>query len=156
MEPITTTLSALNSSYTLLKAALGAKVSHEVQVALQDMMAKVTDARLAGADLAERIVNMQSELAEARSEVRRLQEQLSDRRNYRLQVVLNPGVVAYVYRREGKDDTTPAHMLCAACWSDGKKTMLQVFDGQLGRSGTCPVAKSHEIYVDEKLFPGEF
>ena len=112
MEPISTALSALNSSYTLLKAALGVKVSHEISMALQDLLSKVTDARLAGADMAERIVAMQTELESARSESRQLRERIADRQNYKMQTVLSPAVVAYVYRStEPGDETPPPHAL---------------------------------------------
>lgn len=135
MIEIAPVLASLFQISQLAKSALEARDDAKVQSALIDLNAKLHDLSLSALASVEKAGTLQTELAAAREEARRLQAVLDERASYALKE-LRAGACAYVSTR----DDVPQHFLCQPCYDKGVKAILRHQPAKAGvlEHWTCP------------------
>jgi hypothetical protein len=81
-------------------------------------------------------------IGQLEAEISRLKDWSSERERYEL-VEIRAGAYAFM-QKAGMRTTEPAHWLCANCFGNGKKSILQVQQSLAGRDRThaCPACKA--------------
>lgn len=145
----------------LLTSLKSAKDIAEAMVSLRDTAAfqgKVIEFQNAIMDAQERVLAAQNErsslvekVAQLEQEVARLKAWGSEKQNYHLQRVY-PGSFAYALKPDAKS-TEPPHWLCANCYGNGQKGILQS-KGLRGRDQFwgCPIC-NNEIKTGFRTAP---
>ncbi len=117
---------ALTSAATAAKLALGfldAKEDAKVRGALIDMQSRLLDAMSAALDQAEKLAALQQELGAAKSDLAAARAKLEDRGRYPIHEYV-PGVFVRKSQPSVDDPQEPEHLLCAACFDLGTKSVL--------------------------------
>jgi hypothetical protein len=124
--------------------------SIELQGVVLDAFEKAIEAREAYGAQAERIRALETELAD-------LKAWGAEKLRYEMKEVCL-GATAYVLKADARG-SEPIHWLCARCYQDGKKSLLQRGDKYSDNAGRmkgweCPVCKTI-IYVRYDISPGK-
>ena len=120
---LSNTVSSLKSAGQLAKAILDLGVTMDTQVKIFDLQRVIMEAQSNALDA-------QTEQAALIQEVRDLKQQIMDMENWndekqRYQLT-SPWVGGFVYAlKEACKGTEPPHWICAKCYEDGKKSVLQ-------------------------------
>lgn len=140
---IATALSSVKTISDITSLILKSKITD----AVRDNSIQLQSALI---DLQTAILSIQAQNHELLNENNRLKQQLIDLKNweteaaqYELQQVA-PGVLAYALK-SAPEKATPPHWLCANCYQNKEKSILQQGRG-IGPMGTpldCPRCKTH-------------
>lgn len=124
-------LGAVTQSYQLLKAAVDLRDFVKAETAMVDLLGKVNMALVAANAAQEEISEKRREIQRLNDEITTLRDWASEAKKYSL-VERVPGV--FVYRRtEDSADAQPMHDICANCYGDRKKSVLQLQHVDFGR-----------------------
>jgi rubrerythrin len=140
-----------------LFAGIGAfKTMFDIAKAMKDMDDTVRR-NAAIAELGEQIIAAQTRYAAAIEEIGSLKEKLgrletwnTEKQKYELKDL--GGVFAYALKTEAQG-SEPPHYICASCYENGNKSILQVVPGNNARTALgirpvrrCPVCKSEVAF----------
>ncbi len=141
-------IASLSASLSLARAALETRDAIKINTAIADLNTKYTELSMAGLQLVEKLSALQTALGEAQHENAELKKQLNERSHYVLHE-LAPGrfVYRYIPNGEGSD---PEHYLCQACYDQGVKSVLYLYQVEecISRHYSCPVSgkADHDVY----------
>lgn len=150
-------LSALKAANDIAQAMIGLRDTAAFQTKLIEFQAKIIEANNAA-------FAAQDERAALLQQIRDLEKQVADfkaweteKQRYQLEQIW-PGATAYALKA-ATSGTEPIHWLCARCYQDGKKAILQLgtkASDTAGRikSWECPICKS-DIFVRYDVLPGK-
>jgi hypothetical protein len=123
MSAIAAAVSALNAAKDIAQAMISLRDAAAFQAKLIEFQSKLIDANSAAfaaqderSALLERIRDLEKEMAAIKAWE-------TEKQRYQLQEVF-PGATAYVLKDNAKD-AEPIHWLCATCYQNGKKSILQ-------------------------------
>lgn len=140
---ITAAIQSAKAAINLVKAAHGLSNYSELLTAVTDVQIKLTDA------IASELASQEKQAALA-ERVRELEKQLADIEDWKSQLQryalfeFPTKALAYALR-PSMENGEPMHYLCTACVDKGKKTTLQPD----GRFLLCPECKSHHIATQD-------
>jgi hypothetical protein len=129
-------ISALKTAFDMAK---GLENIHETVArdrAIIDLQKEILAAQAAQASLIENVGTLKSRVAE-------LEAWDADKRRYKL-TQIGHGMAAYTLK-EGMEEGEPSHYLCAACYSEGHKSIMQTETRSPGR---CEVLVCHRCGSD--------
>ena len=143
---ITTSISAARDIAKGIAAMRDITLINEKTAALMEQLLKAQESLLAHNSM---LLQLQNEHFEAREELRKLQETLSERGRYTL-VELAPRQLAYrvnvAPQLSGTDDpgpSEPLHYACQPCFDKGIKAVLQGdYSLAIPKGLRCPVCKT--------------
>lgn len=153
MVAIGGTISSLKATFDLSKSLLGvrdAAVSQGKLIELQSQILTAQSEALLARDeqatLLERLRLLEQQLA-------RLEVWNVEKERYQLEK-LSTGVLVYTLKKDARE-TEPAHQLCAACYQDRRKSILQPVSHNVGRciSLDCPDCGTR-VYQSGAAIPG--
>jgi hypothetical protein len=140
---IATALSSVKTISDLTSLILKSKVTD----AVRDNSIELQSAVIA---LQTAITGIQAQNYELLNENNQLKQQLADLKKWETEAQkytleeIAPGVLAYVFK-SGPESITPIHWLCANCYQNKEKSILQRGrkSGVLGTPVSCPRCKTH-------------
>ena len=113
-------IKALND---LVKAAHGLRNFNQFVTAVSEINAKLLDAQTAALTLQEKQSLLTNRVSQLEKEIMDLKNWDSEAKRYQLKEI-TPGFFAYVLKQE-MQSSEPEHMLCANCFHDHQKSILQ-------------------------------
>lgn len=134
-------LASLSTTLGLARVAVEARDDAKIRNALFDMSDRLLSVHAAAAHLA-------AENEKLEAQLRELKEKLVDRQRYVIREV-ERGRFALAYQPTA-DDSTPAHYACQACFSAGKKVVMQsINSAYTGWHLSCPLDSAHDIQLSD-------
>ncbi len=146
MSAVSGTVSALKGALDILKAIMNLRDAKAIQAKIGELNAKLIEAQshiFAVNDERSALVEQVRKLEE---EVARLEAWDADKQRYEL-ADIGAGVLGYV-PKAGMEGAEPPHQLCAHCYQDNKKSILQ---RETRNPGRCRVAVCHRCGSDYYL-----
>jgi hypothetical protein len=139
------TISAILTSLMTAKELADAMISLRDAEALQTKRKEFLDLMI---DAQIKILALQDEHSQMREAKRDLEEQIAaferwdhEKLRYELKEI-GPGVFTYIIK-PSMQGMEPTHCICAHCYQQDKKSILQAFNSYtLGASATCPACKT--------------
>jgi len=128
-------ISALKTAFDMAK---GLENIHETVArdrAIIDLQKEILAAQGAQASLIENVGTLKSRVAE-------LEAWDADKQRYKL-IQIGHGMVAYTLK-EGMEEGEPPHYVCAICYSEGHKSIMQTETRSPGR---CEVLVCSDLYL---------
>jgi hypothetical protein len=108
----------------LVKAARELKNFNDFVAAISEVNTKLMEAEAVALNALEKQLSLTNRIGELEKEIRELKNWDSEAKRYQLAKV-GIGVFAYVLK-PGMESGEPSHMLCANCFYEGQKSILQV------------------------------
>jgi hypothetical protein len=132
-------LSAIKTAFDMAKGLQNIHDTVARDRAIIDLQRELLDAQTAQADLVETASKLKARVAE-------LEAWDEDKKRYKL-TEIGEGLIAYTLK-DGMENGEPSHHLCASCFHDGHKSIMQ---SELRFPGRCEVMVCHrcgsELYV---------
>jgi hypothetical protein len=129
-------LSALKTAFDIAKGLKDLDDATRRNAAVIELQEKILTAQSAQAELVETISELKSRVAE-------LEAWDAEKQRYKL-TEIGYGMTAYTLK-EGMEEGEPSHRLCATCYSDGHKSIMQTETRSPGR---CEVLVCHRCGSD--------
>jgi hypothetical protein len=123
MSAIAAALSSLNAAKDIAQAMIGLRDSAAFQAKLIEFQSKLIDANSAAFAAQDERSTLLERIRELEKEMAAIKAWETEKQRYQLKEVFR-GALAYVLKDEAKG-TEPIHWLCANCYQDGKKSILQ-------------------------------
>lgn len=149
MAAIAGTASALKAAYDLSKAAIGAHDAAAIRAKVSELQGEISSA-IASAIAAQtdqlamlkRVVDLEKEIAD-------LEAWEAEKSRYEL-VRFDPGILVYSLKPDDEKGEPP-HYLCAACYTNGRKSFLQATTElkMRLRFHVCPTCKTGYAFGPE-------
>lgn len=143
---ISTIMTSLRSAKDILEAMSNLRDAATLQSKVVELQGKILDAQGAAFSAQDARTALVQRVGELESEVARLEAWEREKQRYDL-TEIRPGVFAYAVK-DGMRGPEPAHHVCARCYEDGKKSILQMER----RAGAVDVMVCHrcgsELTVD--------
>jgi hypothetical protein len=145
-------LTAMKSAGSLLNLILKMSKDGAVRDRAIELQSIILNLQGLTSDLQFRIISLQDENMSLKDAIRGYEAQIKQHEEwketegrYKLKEV-GRGSFAYVYQQPTEADATPTHYLCATCFENEKKSILQR-TGPVGSgvSFVCPVCKNSVI-----------
>lgn len=144
--------SGLKTAYEIAKGLYSLHTSTEVKQAIADLLDKLVDARNEAFDSMETRSALSKRVDDLEQEIVRLKAWDDEKQRYELKRY-NPGSLAYTLK-PALVGVEPLHHLCANCYGQGKKSILQS-TGELRmryRVHVCPSCRT-EIVLGAESTP---
>lgn len=133
-------LSALKAASDLVKILVGLRDSSKLQENTVELNSKILAVQSALADAQLEQTALVQTIARLEKELARYETWDAEKKRYKLTEVV-PGALVYVLQPESATGE-PIHWICASCYQQGKKSILQGFNSAtFGWSHTCPSCK---------------
>jgi rubrerythrin len=154
---IAAAVTGIRSALDITKAMVGLRdaeafraKSIELQGVVLEALDKAIEARESYSTQSDRVRALEAEVAS-------LKAWDADKQRYELEEVSH-GAMAYVLKKETQG-TEPIHWLCASCYNNGKKSILQLGREKMDPAGRipgwdCPSCKA-TIFVRYDISPGK-
>ena len=145
LSAIAAALSSLKAAKDIAESMIGLRDTAAFQGKLIEFQSKIIDANNAA-------FAAQDERSALLEKIRELEKQVTDfkaweaeKQRYQMEEVWR-GAFTYVVKEEARG-AEPIHWICAACYQQGKKTVLQVGADRAGAGGrlaayTCPACRA--------------
>jgi hypothetical protein len=135
-------LGAIKTAFDIAKGLKDIDDAARRNAAVIELQEKILAAQQTQSTLVERIGELEKEVA-------RLKAWDADKKRYKLTEV-RPGITAYMLK-EGMENSEPPHHLCANCYNDGVKSVMQT---ETRFPGRYPVMVCHRCGSDLYLQGG--
>jgi len=147
-------LASLNAAKDIAKAMIGLRDASAFQSKMIEFQSKILDAQSSAFAANDERTALVERVGELEEEVARLKAWDAEKQKYKLTEVC-VGAFAYVPKPDA-GSTEPVHWLCASCYQDGKKSLLQDQGHVPGEERTtrygCPKCKA-VIHVWSSISP---
>lgn len=139
-------LGALKAASDIAKTLVGLRDSAQLLEKSVELNRKILDAQGALTEARSEQTAMIEQIRTLEEEIARLKSWETEKQRYELKRYL-PGVLFYTLKQEGAGGE-PVHALCAKCYHDGKKAIVQRTGKTTARDPThfCPQCRT-EYYV---------
>ena len=146
MLEISAALAAMRGAFELTKVAIEARDDAKIKAALAEMASNLMDANMVALGMSEKLRTLETDLSQASSRIRDLEQSLKKRESYCLFEV-RPGAFVYSYQPIA-EDKTPLHYKCQACFDVGKDSVL--VKNLDGTNLICNIDNGHTITLFAK------
>lgn len=147
VNPVSKTLSTLQSAYGLTKGIADLNEVHAIKAQIGELLAQIISAQESALAAQSDQLSLIERVRELEEDIASLKTWTAEKERYELAPVGEIGALAYA-SKEGMEPPEPSHHLCANCYSDGKKSILQK---ELRRGGRAELLVCHrcnaEIYT---------
>lgn len=116
-------LSSIKAAYDIAKGVHSLQTTTEVKQAIADILDQLVAARTEALEATEKEAALLQQIRDLEAEIDRLKAWDGERERYELKL-FRPGSLAYVLK-PSMDNGEPPHRLCAHCYQQGKKSILQ-------------------------------
>jgi hypothetical protein len=156
ISSIAAALSSIKAAKDIAQSMIGLRDTAAFQAKLIEFQSKIIDANNAA-------FAAQEERTELIEKVRQLEKQVADltaweteKQRYEL-IEVSEGAFTYVLKTERRGGE-PIHWLCASCYQNNKKSILQLAERNVGHGGQmhlwkCPSCRA-SILVQWEILPG--
>ena len=127
--------SSLNAATNITKAMIGLRDTALIQEKVIELQGAILQAQQAAFGANEERTSLVDRVRELEETMRSLEAWETEKQRYKLQSVPNGGAFVYALAPETQG-TEPSHWICAACYTNGKKSILQ--RGEDTRNGLWP------------------
>ena len=150
---ITGVVQSVKALNDLIKAARDLKNFNELVAAVSEVNSKLMEAQSAALLAQEKQSSFANRISELEKEIMDLKNWERDTQRYELSEIAS-GIFAYKLK-PGMQPPEPTHMLCANCYSNHQKSILQLRNkNQFGQWYVCHHCKS-EIAIHSNRDPGD-
>ncbi len=115
---------ALRTATDLTKAFVGLRDEAMIQAKVIELQSAILSAHQCAFEAQTAQSALLDELATVKAKLSEIEGWATERNRYELVAVV-PHLYAYRLSEQQKHDGEPSHMLCAACFDEGKKSILQ-------------------------------
>jgi hypothetical protein len=157
ISAIASALSSLKAAKDIAEAMVSLRDTAAFQSKLIEFQGKLIDANNAAFAAQDERTALLERIRELEKQVADLKAWETEKQRYQLQEI-SPGASAHVLKKEAQG-TEPIHWLCANCYNNGKKSILQ--RGQEDLDGSrripgwdCPTCHA-KIFVRYDISPGK-
>lgn len=119
----TAVVSSIKAAFDIAKGVQSLQTSTEVKQAVAEMLDKLVTARMQAMEAAQTEEALLKEVSDLKAEVERLKAWDGEKQRYQLKR-FHPGSFAYVMKPEMAAGDPP-HSICAHCYQQTKKSLLQ-------------------------------
>ena len=146
-------LTSIKNAYDLAKGLQSLHTTTEVKQAVSDVLDQLITARTDALNTAERETSLLQKISHLEAEIDRLKTWDGERQRYELKR-FNPGTLAYVLK-PAMADGEPPHRLCAHCYQQRKKSILQATHRveMRFRISHCPACNTDTPFGEEMVGP---
>lgn len=137
-NPVSKTLSTLQSAYRLTKSIADLNEVHAIKSQIGELLAQIISAQESAITAQSDQLSLIERKTELEEKVARLEAWDADKKRYHL-TETSGGLLAYALK-EQKGSSKPVHMLCTNCFDQGQKSILQKESRNPGRHDVhfCP------------------
>lgn len=140
-------LGSIKTALDMLKGVRVLKSETDINLAVIDIQRTLLEAQAAAVDDRERQMGLLGRIAKLEAKLAERDEWEREKRRYRL-TEFSDGRFAYVLIDELANDE-PSHKLCAKCYNDGRKSILQTVNKHSGgESVWCQSCKEKTILAE--------
>lgn len=153
-NPITKTLSTLQSAYSLAKSIADLEEAHAIKVQIGELLTQILSAQESALRSQERESALARQVHELEQHIIQMETWETEKERYQL-TNFGGDTFAHLLKPEMANNE-PAHRICAACFENDKKSILQSH----GRNAYsqdryfCPVCKTEFTFGVEREPPG--
>lgn len=145
-------LTSIKTAMDMLKGVRALKSEADINLAVIDIQRTLLEAQAAAVDDKERQMGLLDRIANLEAKLAERQQWDEEKRRYRL-TEFSEGRFAYVLISEVAKDE-PSHKLCAKCYNEGRKSILQTVNKQSGgESVWCQCCREKTILAE---FPKQY
>jgi polyhydroxyalkanoate synthesis regulator phasin len=142
MTMFTGAMSALKSASEITKLMIAAHDAHVVREKAIELQAQIFTAQQNALSAQSEQFALLERLRELEEQIANLQAWDSQKRRYKMEQV-TPGAITYALKEE-ESGGEPPHWICAACYEQGRRFVLQQGDQvPYGFNWDCPGCKAH-------------
>jgi hypothetical protein len=116
-------ITGLNAAAQMVKGLIGLKISAEVNSKIIELGGEIVSAQANASAAYAEYLSMLQKVRELEEELARVKAWETEKQRYRL-IEINYGAFAFALKEDSKG-TEPPHWICAKCYQDGKKSILQ-------------------------------
>ena len=123
ISEIAAALSSLQAAKDIVQTAIGLRDGAAFQTKLIELQSKIIDAQSSASAALEERLSLIEQVRQLKEEIARFETWEAEKQRYQLQEIAS-GIFVYSVKREAQSTEQPHH-LCANCYEDGKKAILQ-------------------------------
>ena len=141
-DPVSNTLSTLQSAYSLTKSIADLNDAHAIKVQIGELQTQILSAQEGALRSQERESALARQVHELEERITQMEAWDAEKQRYELKD-FGGGTFAYLLKPD-VGDSEPAHRICAACYEKGQKSILQFDDTNSYQQEryTCPACKT--------------
>jgi rubrerythrin len=135
---IATTIGSLKAAFEIVKSFIGVRDATVIQSKIFELQREILSAQQSALSAQQAQFSLLEQIDDLEKQIADMKTWETEKQNYQLTEVA-PRVFAYALK-PGMGGTEPLHWICAVCYQNGKKSILQGFNsGQSGWTHSCPV-----------------
>lgn len=135
-------ITGLKTAADIVKGVIGLKIDAEVSSKMIQLHSEIVSAQASASAAYADHLSVLHRIRELEEEIARVKAWETEKQRYQL-VQVNNGAFAYALKSDSKG-TEPPHWICAKCYEDGKRSILQHNGIEFARESRaiCPVCKA--------------
>jgi hypothetical protein len=135
---ITTTLGSLKAAFEIAKSFVGVRDATVIQSKVFELQREILAAQQSALSAQQAQSSLLQQIGDLEKQIADMKTWEAEKERYQLTEVA-PRVFAYTLKPE-MSGVEPVHWICAVCYQNGKKSILQGFNSaQSGWTHSCPV-----------------